>query len=213
MKLVTIASPATHELTIKKSRFVASLLPVVTERCFKASLARIRKEHRGATHHPHAFRIGFEQIHERYADDGEPSRSSGLPILQELEHAHLTNVMLVVTRYFGGTKLGLGGLSRAYRLSAVEVIAAAQTLPVVPVQRFQLKWKQKGAGKMRNLLERLNARIIEETYGEVATFTVEIRKERYASCVETINNLAKGEAIILPLPLADEKHLKGTTEG
>jgi uncharacterized YigZ family protein len=199
MKLFTIQSSFTNELRVKKSRFIASLHPVEDEHSVKEMLAKIKQEHRNASHHPHAFRIGIERIHQRCHDDGEPSKSSGLPILQELENAHLTNVLLIVTRYFGGIKLGLGGLSRAYREGAVLVISSAKKSLAVPMQRFQASLPQEDAGKMRNILERYHARVVEETYGEHATYIIEIQKDTYESCAEAINNLTKGNAIITPI--------------
>jgi uncharacterized YigZ family protein len=205
MKLFTIQSPFSHELLVKKSRFLALLQPAQNEDSVKELLAQIKQEHRNATHHPHAYRIGDEHIQERYVDDGEPPKSSGLPILQELENAHLTNVLLTVTRYFGGIKLGLGGLSRAYRESAAQVILSAQKIRAVPLRRFQVCGKQECAGKLRNLLERHRAHITEESYGEQVTYTVEIERSRYASCREAINSLTKGKATIQSIPNSEKK--------
>lgn len=204
MKLVTIKSHFSNELTIKKSRFIASIHPVLSKHSVKETLSKIKQEHRNATHHPHAYRIGFEKISERCSDDGEPPKSSGFPILQELQNAHLTNVMLTVTRYFGGTKLGLGGLSRAYRASALQVIMTAKKIPAIPLVRLEVSIPQEDAGRIRNLLERFNARIVEETYAENATYIVEIEKDTYPSCTEAINNMAQGKATILRLPATED---------
>ncbi len=205
MKLVTIRSYFANELTIKKSRFIASIHPVLSENSVKETLAKIKQEHRNATHYPHAYRIGFEKISERCSDDGEPPKSSGLPILKELQNAHLTNVMLTVTRYFGGTQLGLGGLSRAYRESAVNVIMVAHKILSIPTHRLKLAFQQEIAGKIRNLLHRFNAQIVEETYGESTTYIIEIEKDRCDACTEAVNNLTKGKATITLIQLIEKE--------
>ena len=198
MKLSTIKSLYCKEYAIKKSRFIASLSSVSSENAAKDLLKSIKEKHRNATHHPFAYRIGFENIIERYSDDGEPPRSSGFPILRELQNAHLTNVMLTVTRYFGGIKLGLGGLSRAYRESAASVIRAANRSPVIPLKRLELSMPQEHAGKVRNLLQRFKARILKEDYGKTATYLIETEKENSGPLVESINNLTHGRATITP---------------
>lgn len=205
MKLYTITSHSANELTIKKSRFIASLHPVQGEWSVKETLERIKNEHRTATHHPYAYRIGFDNILERCTDDGEPPKSSGLPILQELQKALLTNALLVVTRYFGGTKLGLGGLNRAYRESASQVIKAAKQFPAIPIRKFKVSFDPELAGKIQGLVHRFNAKIVEETYDEQATFTVAIERSLCDKCIEAINNLAKGKVTITHMQLPIEE--------
>ncbi len=204
MKLFTIKTDYSNELNRKKSRFIASLHPVQNEESAKDALSRIKHEHRNATHHPYAFRIGFEHMRERSADDGEPPKSSGLPILQELQKACLTNILLVVTRYFGGTKLGLGGLSRAYRESAEHVITTAEKIAAVAMQRLEVLCDQKTAGKLRNLLERYDASILKQTYGTRAYYLIEVERKQCESCTEAINTLTKGEAEIVRVPMTDQ---------
>lgn len=105
---------------IKGSRFIVTVSPIATENHFKDILLRLQKEHPNANHHCWAWRLS--EGTERSSDDGEPSGSAGLPILQRLKRAELIDSMVVVTRYFGGTKLGVGGLIRAYGGSTGEVI-------------------------------------------------------------------------------------------
>ena len=105
---------------IKGSRFIVTVSPIATENHCKDILSRLQKAHPNANHHCWAWRLSGGQ--ERSSDDGEPSGSAGAPILQRLKRAELMDSMVVVTRYFGGTKLGVGGLIRAYGGSAGEVI-------------------------------------------------------------------------------------------
>ena len=128
----TIAGRATAEIEEKKSRFIAQLSHVETEEEALAFLEEIRTEHRMARHNVYAYILRGEGASERirYSDDGEPQKTAGLPTLQTLQHAGLTDVAVVVTRYFGGTLLGTGGLVRAYTQATQAAIAAAERVTV-----------------------------------------------------------------------------------
>lgn len=128
MRYVTVERQFIAEIEEKKSRFIAHLIPYED---FDAVLQRLRVEHRKANHHVTAFRVmnRERQIQEIGKDDGEPSGTSGLPILKTMIGAGLMNSAIIVTRYFGGTKLGTGGLARAYSGAAKLVIEAADLIP------------------------------------------------------------------------------------
>ena len=122
----TIGEPANARLNEKKSRFLAFLIPVSSVEGADEELARLRRKYHDATHHCTAYRIlNGEEVLESSNDDGEPSGSAGLPILQQLQKADVVNVLAVVVRYFGGTKLGVGGLVRAYGGVAAAGVASA----------------------------------------------------------------------------------------
>jgi uncharacterized YigZ family protein len=122
----TLAAPATARLTRKKSRFIADAFPVASPDDADRELATVRRRHHDASHHCYAYRLADDAGHiSRSEDAGEPSGSAGSPILQQIEASELLNVLVVVTRYFGGTKLGIGGLVRAYGDAAREVLEAA----------------------------------------------------------------------------------------
>lgn len=111
---ITIAADTTYEVTIKKSRFICSLARVTNEAAAQAFISQITKEHRKATHNCFAYLLGDHDQIQRESDNGEPSGTAGVPILEALKLEHLHDVCAVVTRYFGGIKLGAGGLIRAY---------------------------------------------------------------------------------------------------
>lgn len=117
---ITVQKQVRTQIKVKDSKFIASVVPVETEEEALEFIERVSKEFYDATHNVSAFKVGLnDESIQRYDDDGEPSQSSGPPILQAIEGADLTNVAVVVTRYFGGTKLGFGGLIRAYGDAAV----------------------------------------------------------------------------------------------
>lgn len=124
----TIEKPSVAEFKDKGSKFIAYTFPIATINQFKENLAAIKKEHPKATHHCFAYRIGVDGNSFRVSDDGEPSGSAGRPILGQIDSKQLTNVLIIVVRYFGGTLLGVPGLINAYKTSAA---LALQLTPVV----------------------------------------------------------------------------------
>lgn len=110
---------------IQKSRFISRCFPVESEREAAEQIERIRRSSFGANHNCYAFRIGLAQVQSRSSDDGEPSGTAGMPILNVLSTHRVTNVLCVVTRYFGGILLGMGGLVRAYSGGALRALEAA----------------------------------------------------------------------------------------
>lgn len=136
-----------HEIDkIKGSRFLALVAQAGSEEEAMAHIAAVRKQHHAARHHCWAWRIGQQGETSRSSDDGEPSGSAGRPILQAIEGADITFVVAVVTRYFGGTKLGVGGLVRAYGGAAAEALSRAPVTVVVPTRavRVELDYDQLG---------------------------------------------------------------------
>ena len=118
MDYITAAGRGTGVYEEKKSRFLGEAIPVESEEEIREHLARIRKEYYDARHHCYAYVLGEKRMERKASDDGEPSGTAGLPILGVIDGASMTNVLVVVTRYFGGTLLGTGGLVRAYTEAA-----------------------------------------------------------------------------------------------
>jgi uncharacterized YigZ family protein len=172
------------ELKVKGSRFIPDLLPVTNKEEIESALSRIRKEFHDATHHCYAYRLGEKGLLLRAADDGEPSGTAGRPILLQITSAKLTNVLLVVTRYYGGTNLGTGGLARAYGEAAHLAIAAATIKKVYQTEQVTLKASYHDVAALERYLLHEQARIVNSIYEEDVRFTVEIRssmKERMLS--------------------------------
>jgi uncharacterized YigZ family protein len=124
----TIEQTSTAEFKDRGSRFIAYAFPLAAKEMFKEKLSEVKKEHPKASHHCFAYRIGTDGNNFRSGDDGEPSGSAGKPILGQIDSMELTNLLIVVVRYFGGTMLGVPGLINAYKSAAS---MALQTTPVV----------------------------------------------------------------------------------
>lgn len=176
----TIAAPSQRETKVLGSRFLALAEPVGGKEEVDAILTRLRKEYHDATHHCYAYHIGQTGNEFRANDDGEPSGSAGRPILSAIENNGLTNVLVVVIRYYGGTKLGVGGLVRAYGEAAAGALGAAEkkVCYVLEVMRIDLPHDRIGA--VMHTLGSIGAKIRQTDYGTDVRMTVEIRKSKAA---------------------------------
>lgn len=172
----TVAQSARTEIKVKGSRFIAEVFPVSAEEEAEHEIASIREREHRATHHCSAYRIGAEGDLFRYNDDGEPSGTAGQPILRQIDGRGLTNTLVVVTRYFGGTKLGTGGLARAYGDAAAEALDAAGTTTRVLRETLHLRFAYDDTAPARRVIERFDAQVIGERYAEDTELTVAVRR-------------------------------------
>lgn len=170
-----LAEPLRHEIDkISGSRFIADAVPVSSKEEALAALERVRSEFHDARHHCWAYRVGSLGETWRSSDDGEPSGSGGVPILKQLEGRDVTNLMLVVTRYFGGTKLGVGGLARAYGAAAREALELAEIREVVVTERVVVTHDYELSSPVQGVLARAGLTPAEADYGEVVRIVLEI---------------------------------------
>ncbi|MFN8712053.1 MAG: IMPACT family protein [Bacteroidota bacterium] len=153
----TIAAPAEGLFKDRGSRFLAFAFPVTTEDEIKIHLERLRKEHFGANHHCYAWRLGVDKQRFRANDDGEPSGTAGRPILGQLQSFDLTNVAVIVVRYFGGTLLGAGGLVQAYKQSAAEALKAATIIEKHITEVYALHFNYDAMNAVMKLLKEFEA--------------------------------------------------------
>lgn len=137
-EILTLSEPVQAELIEKKSRFIGYAAPVETEEAAQAFLQEIRTRHRDATHNCYAYQVGEHNQYQRSSDDGEPSGTAGRPILEVIKGSGLSNIIVVVTRYFGGTLLGTGGLVRAYSASAQAALAEGERVRLVAAAAWAL---------------------------------------------------------------------------
>lgn len=189
--MAAYAAPAGEsraEVREKGSVFLAVIGPAADEAAAKALLAGLEREFPGATHHCWAWRLGSPP-RERGADAGEPAGTAGVPILQVLRGAGLSDVMAVVVRWFGGTKLGKGGLARAYSAAARE---ALQDLPVVrkvPTARLAVEVPYEKVGAVKRLLRPPEIELEAEEYGAAARLVLAVHEERLQILREALAQL------------------------
>ena len=172
----TIAGAVDHEIVIRKSRFLARLEPVASMADADAAIARVRKVHWDARHHCVALVVGPNGEQQRSSDDGEPAGTAGVPMLEVLRHRNVTDLVAVVTRYFGGVLLGAGGLVRAYSSSVSEALDRAQIVRRVVMTEVFADVPHADAGRIDNALREWavahEAVLREPAYGEVVRFAL-----------------------------------------
>lgn len=160
------------EITEKKSRFIATVRPVETEEEAAAFIAEMKKRYWDASHNCSAFVIGEENPLTRCSDDGEPAQTAGRPMLDVLLGAEVYNVCAVVTRYFGGTLLGTGGLVRAYSKAVREGLLNCVILEKCLADRLRLSTDYSGLGKLQYILSEAGIAVLDSQYGEAVEMTI-----------------------------------------
>ena len=171
----------------------------------QAFLREIRTEMPDATHHVYAFKIGFGQsVSEGMSDDGEPSGTSGPPTLAVVRGADVGDIALVTTRYFGGTKLGTGGLVTAYTMAAKAAMQALQTEEKVIRQRFEVSVPYALLERAKRLLAEHDVIIEQETYEADVTFAYLIPEERIDSFARAVSDLTSGRSAPVPAGLDED---------
>jgi uncharacterized YigZ family protein len=171
---ITIKEMASIEIIEKKSRFIATVLPVETLEQAEEALTRLRKEHYSAAHNCFGYQIGEKNEMQRCSDDGEPQGTAGKPILDVLKGQDIKNTLIVVTRYFGGTLLGTGGLVRAYGKAAKEGVAAAGLIARKRIRLMELEMTYTLSGKVQYLLNEKGYTIRSTHYTDKVQFVVEV---------------------------------------
>ena len=190
MTLLTIAQDTTHELIIDKSRFLCHLKKVETEAEAQEFIKALKKEYWDANHNCSAYIIGENMDSQRSSDDGEPSGTAGIPMLEVLKKRELHNLVAVVTRYFGGIKLGAGGLIRAYGRSVSEAIDQAGLAQKELIGDFTLTEDPQDAGKTLNLLyTQPDFTITNLDYSTATTITLQFKAELKAQIEDSLTQL------------------------
>lgn len=185
------------ELIEKKSRFIATVIPAESEEEALAFIEAMKKKYWNATHNCSAYVIGEKGQLKRCSDDGEPSGTAGRPMLEVLEGEGIRNVAVVVTRYFGGTLLGTGGLVRAYSASVKAGLASSVIITKIPGVKLKIETDYTGLGKIQYLLGEMGIRTLDSRYTdhvELDVLVPETMLERVkAELIEGTNGQAKLE--------------------
>ncbi len=194
----TLVQPGTAAFKERGSRFLGEAAHVQSADEAQEALAAIRRRERGATHHCWACRLGADRF--RYDDDGEPSGTAGAPILRQIDGRGLTHVLVVVTRYYGGTKLGTGGLARAYGAAAAQALEAARVAARVAERvlrtPLRLRFAYDDTAPARQTLSRFDAELTGETYAEATTWHVAVRRSQAEAFVQAFTNALGGRATV-----------------
>ena len=157
------------------SRFIAFLYPVETEEEVRSIVASLRKEYHDARHHCYAYRLGYKGDVFRASDDGEPSGSAGRPILGQIDSAGLSDVLIVVVRYFGGIKLGIPGLIRAYKTSSADAVANAEVVEKVAGKSFRITFGYASMNAVQKALKDFDLPQKDQDFGERCSLVTRVR--------------------------------------
>lgn len=194
----TIDAAAEAELEVKRSRFRCVLTPVAEEDAAREAVAQARRLHWDARHHCSAFILGPGRAVERSSDDGEPSGTAGAPMLEALRASGLTDLVAVVTRWFGGTLLGTGGLVRAYGDAVREAIEAAQVREVRLVQLLTATVDAATAGRVEAELRAHGITVVETTWGQQVDLLLGVRPAEQHALEALLAELTGGSARARP---------------
>ncbi len=172
----TIEAPTIGEYKEKGSKFIAYAYHVEDKEAIKQRLEEVKRLHNKARHHCYAYRIGLDNNVYRANDDGEPSGTAGRPILGQLDSFGLRHVLVVVVRYFGGTKLGTSGLKRAYKESTIDALEQATVIEKIVKKQFQLTYDYAITAEVMNYINKSNFKIKETQYtNEQTILTIAVR--------------------------------------
>jgi len=190
----TIRHHSTNEIKIKGSRFIGNTKPVKNRDEADGFIAKISKQHHAATHNCFAYRIGCgSKTQTRFNDDGEPSGTAGRPILEVMTGRELTNLVCVVTRYFSGTKLGTGGLARAYTRCAAEALDKSGRKENYLTVSMELIFPYTCTGTVMSLLSSRKCRVVEKAYNALTSIMVVVRKSIAQKLQQDLTNATAGK--------------------
>lgn len=193
IKLKYLKDTVSNELIIEKSKFITSIYNVSSIEEVNEILSSTRKKYYDATHNCYAYILGDNANIAKASDDGEPSKTAGFPILDVLKKNDLTNVLCIVTRYFGGILLGAGGLVRAYSSSTSEALKKGILLEKKYLNRLIIKLDY---STYNSIINKLNGKIIDQSFQSDIALTIAVSSEELENTIDLINSASKAKAII-----------------
>jgi uncharacterized YigZ family protein len=198
-KFRTIAGPVRHEIDrIKGSRFIADIAPVGSADEALRQVSDAQSVFHDARHHCWAYRLGNDGEIFRSSDDGEPSGSAGRPILSQIEGHDLTNVVVVVTRYFGGTKLGVGGLVRAYGAATADGLKQAKIRVITVTREFTIDYPYECSGAVQHLIALEGISPLLAEYGTAVRVRIAVPIGRVDEFLIRLRDATSARAIVSP---------------
>ncbi len=185
------------ELRVQRSRFLAVALPAADEAAVRRHLAAVGRRHHDARHVAHAWRVGAgAELREGRHDGGEPSGTAGEPILVAIRQAGLTDVVVAVARWFGGVKLGTGGLARAYGQAAAAALATVPRRRLRPGRRYRLEFPYARQGALAGLLERHGGTLLEQDYSDRVRWRAWLPRARADRFAAAASEQTAGELVL-----------------
>ena len=185
----TITSESTGEFKDRGSKFIAYAFPVYTEEAWQEKLQLVKKLHPKARHHCYAYRLGLDKNQFRANDDGEPSGTAGRPILGQIDHFELTNIIIIVIRYFGGTKLGTSGLINAYKNAAHEALQHSKIIEKTLNNIYKISFDYGLMSNVMDAVKKLDLEIVKQAFEATAFLEIAIRKGESEQTLRQLRSL------------------------
>ncbi|MFZ1323243.1 MAG: YigZ family protein [Ignavibacteria bacterium] len=190
---LTISDISTAEIKISKSRFISYAYPVSEREVTSDIINDFKKKYYDASHFPFAFRTGIDMNDFRYSDDGEPTGSAGKPLLESIDKFELTNVLVIVARYFGGVKLGTGGLRRAFFAAGEECLNNSNIVRQLIKKTFQIEFGYHYIGSIMNILEKEKIDILKNDSKEQCSLFIGVRQSIVEDIILKFTEITNGE--------------------
>jgi uncharacterized YigZ family protein len=185
----TIKKPSEGIYKEKGSKFIAFAYPIFNEDDFKEHLAQLKKDYHDARHHCYAFRLGLTENEYRFSDDGEPNNSAGKPIYGQLLSSNITNVAIIVIRYFGGTKLGVGGLITAYKEAAKEAINNAKIVKRTVNHYYKISFDYPVMSDVMNFVKQHNLNVTNQVFENSCLIEFNIRTQEAEQMIAELEKI------------------------
>ena len=185
----TIEQPATIEMKEKSSKFIAFAFPVESEMSVKKWIDELWELHPKATHICYAYRLGIDKNQYRANDDGEPSGSAGKPILGQIDSKSVTNILVAVVRYFGGTKLGIPGLIESYKEAAKMVLAQSVIIEKEEMVSYRLLLDIEQYNEVMNALKKIKVMVRQQTFTDKCVLQIDMEKARETMVLDSLHQL------------------------
>lgn len=173
----------------KNSKFFGYAFPVLSEDDVKSKLELLKKQHHTARHWCYAYQIGTEDLNYRANDDGEPNNSAGMPIYGQIQSFDVTNVLVVVVRYFGGVKLGVGGLINAYKTAAQLALESSKIVTKTINKTYLIKFDYKNMNKVMRIIKEKQLKIVDQNLELDCQIQISVRKKESEKIYEIFENL------------------------
>ncbi len=202
---ITIKKEERIEVIEKKSKFIATIKKIKSKEEAQIAINQIKKEFKDASHNTYAYSINDKNIYQKYSDDNEPKGTAGLPILNIINHKKIENVLIVVTRYFGGTLLGIGGLVRAYSKAAVKAIDKAKLVINKKCKLVNIKCNYSLSGIIQNFIKENKIEVVEIKFLENVIISILIPLDCIDRIINDIINLTSNNCEIVKL---NEKYME-----
>jgi len=193
----TVGNPCEGIFKDKGSRFIAYVHPVSNEQQIKEIVSKIKKEHHSARHHCYAWRLGPELEDFRLNDDGEPSGTAGRPIFGQIQSRELTNILVVVVRYFGGILLGTSGLANAYKQAASDALNQAVIVEKVVEDLIEVKFEYVAMNEFMHVVKEMQLEQVRSDFNLQCSATIAVRKSLSGTLMEKLKHIEKLQASII----------------